>query len=247
MKSDVTRVPRSLNPLFAIAISLILLMFNQASRAQTSNAQLSGLVTDTSGAVVAGAEIRAVNTATNVPYGGVSNDSGIYVLSELLPGFYTISVTAQGFGTVTRSGLKLSIGDHLTQNVALKPGTVEESVTVTGGQTLISSDEASTASVLDNEMITELPQLNRNALDLTSTTPSIQGSGPQVDQVGRHIERNSSSWLWTEPVPTEARNCKFRKTFACTGCPDIRRNSIPKSIYGMSCARRNFPIGFSSR
>ena len=184
MKSDVTRVPRSLNPLFAIAISLILLMFNQASRAQTSNAQLSGLVTDTSGAVVAGAEIRAVNTATNVPYGGVSNGSGIYVLQELLPGPYTVTVIAAGFGTVRHSGLVLSTGDHLTQIFTLKPGAVEESVTVTASQTLISSDEASAADVLDNNMITELPQLNRNALDLTGTTPAIQGTGPLVDQVG---------------------------------------------------------------
>ena len=152
--------------------------------AQTSNAQLSGLVTDTSGAVIAGAEVKAVNVATNVPYSAVSNGSGIYVLLELLPGPYTISATAPGFGAIKRSGLTLSTGDHLAQNFELKPGAVEESVTVTSGATLISSDEASTASVLDNKMITELPQLNRNALDLTSTIPAIQGSGPQVDQVG---------------------------------------------------------------
>jgi len=184
MTSDLTRVPRSLNPLFAIAISLILLMFSQGSRAQTSNAQLSGLVTDTSGAVVAGAEIKAVNTATNVPYSGISNGSGIYRLQELLPGPFTVMVSAPGFGTVRHSGLVLSTGDHLTLNFSLKPGAVEESVTVTAAQTLISSDEASAADVLDNNMITELPQLNRNALDLTGTTPAIQGSGPLADQVG---------------------------------------------------------------
>jgi hypothetical protein len=152
--------------------------------AQTSNAELSGLITDSSGAVMAGAQIKAVNMATNVPYSTISNGAGIYELPELLPGPYTISVTAPGFGALNRSGLVLNTGDHLTQNFVLKPGAVEESVTVTSAQTLISSDEASTAAVLDNNMITELPQLNRNALDLTETTPSIQGTGPLVDQIG---------------------------------------------------------------
>ena len=165
-------------------IVIALVMPGPSMRAQSSNAELSGVVTDTSGAVVAGAEIKALNTATNVTYSAVSNGSGIYLLSELLPGPYTLSVSAPGFGMVKHSGLVLSTGDHLSQNFTLKPGAVEESVTVTGAQTLISSDEASSANVLDNNMITELPQLNRNALDLTSTTPSIQGSGPPVDQIG---------------------------------------------------------------
>src|SRR5579863_4592376 len=166
------------------AIALLgLVMAGRQMPAQSSNAELSGVVTDTSGAVVAGAEIKALNTATNVTYTSVSNGSGLYLLTEILPGPYTVTASAPGFGVVKKSGLTLSTGDHLAQNFTLKPGAVEESVTVTTAQTLISSDEASSAAVLNNNMITELPQLNRNALDLTSTTPSIQGSGPPVDQI----------------------------------------------------------------
>jgi hypothetical protein len=178
--------------ILGVVVPVALMMLCPVMHAQTSNAQVSGLVTDTTGAVIAGAEIRAVNVATNVPYSAVSNGAGIYVLPELLPGPYTISVTAQGFGSENRSGLVLSTGDHLAQNFELKPGTVEESVTVTSGQTLISSDEASTADVLDNKMITELPQLNRNALDLTATIPAIQGSGPQVDNLQSLAQSNAA-------------------------------------------------------
>ena len=184
MKSQWTRFALSLGSLLGIIVAMVPGTICPRIDAQTSNAQLSGLITDSSGAVLAGAQIKAINMATNVPYSTVSNGAGIYVLPELLPGPYTVAVTAPGFGAVNRSGLVLNTGDHLTQNFALKPGAVEVSVTVTGAQTLISSDEASTAAVLDNTMITELPQLNRNALDLTSTTPSIQGSGPEVDQIG---------------------------------------------------------------
>jgi len=94
-------------------------------RAQSSNAQLSGSITDTSGAVISGARIVAVNVATNVPYIAVSNGAGIYVLTEMLPGTYSVTVTATGFGIEKRSGLLLSTGDRLTQNFGLKPGSVE--------------------------------------------------------------------------------------------------------------------------
>lgn len=173
-----------LSTILVFAVAMVLAMCGVEARAQTGNAQLSGLITDTTGAVIAGAEIKATNSATNVPYTAVSNGAGIYVLPEMLPGPYSINVTAPGFGAVKQGGLTLSTGAHLSQNFTLKPGSTEESVTVTAAQTLISSDEASSANVLDNKMITELPQLNRNALDLTATTPAIQGSGPPVDQIG---------------------------------------------------------------
>ncbi len=184
MKKKCIEAALRLGVTVAIIMPLALVMSNPPVQAQTSNAQLSGLVTDTSGAVVAGAEVQAVNSATNVPYTAVTNGAGIYVLQELLPGPYKVTVSASGFGAVRQSGLVLNTGAHLSQNFTLKPGAVEQSVTVTASQTLISSNEASSASVLDNQMITELPQLNRNALDLTSTTPSIQGNGPPVDQIG---------------------------------------------------------------
>jgi hypothetical protein len=169
----------------AIAAILFVLLATDCVRvfAQTTNAQISGLIADPSGAVISGAQITALNTATGVPYSAVSNGAGIYVLPEMLPGPYVVTVTAPGFGITKSSGLTLSTGDHLSQNFSLKPGSVEETVTVNSGATLISSDEASTSDVLDNKMITELPQLNRNSLDLTETVPSVQGNGPQVDNI----------------------------------------------------------------
>ena len=188
------RVGPYLGSIVGVSVLVAFVALCPAMRAQTANAQLSGLITDPSGAVIGGAEIKAVNVATNVPYTAVSTGAGIYVLEELLPGPYTVTVTAPGFGDVKRAGLVLGTGDHLAQNFALKPGSVEVSVTVSGGQTLISSDEASTADVLDNKMITELPQLNRNALDLTATIPSVQGSGPQVDNL-QSLSQNNAAYL----------------------------------------------------
>ena len=176
-------------------IALVLGMAVPALRAQTGNAQISGLVADPTGAVIAGAEIKAVNDATNVPYTTISNGAGVYVLPELLPGPYTVTASAPGFGAVKHAGLVLNAGVHISQNFELKPGSVEVSVEVSSSETLIASDEASTASVISNKMITELPQLNRNALDLTSTIPSIQGNGPQIDNLQQLAQNNGAYFV----------------------------------------------------
>jgi hypothetical protein len=165
-------------------VALIFILIGCASlRAQSSNGQISGQVTDPTSAVIPNAQIIATNGATNVSYTSTSNSAGIYVLPEMLPGIYKISVRAQGFGTANRSGLKLSTGDNLSQNFILQTGMVETTVTVSSAAPLISADTSATSDVLDNKMITELPQLNRNSLDLTSTIPSVQGSGPLSDNV----------------------------------------------------------------
>src|SRR6185312_5209390 len=91
--------PLQSGAIVAIVVIAVLTLAGTQLRAQTSNAQVSGVVADTSGAVVGGAQITAVNRATNVPYRAVSNGQGVYVLPELLPGPYTLTVRAQGFGT----------------------------------------------------------------------------------------------------------------------------------------------------
>src|ERR1700738_1899461 len=86
---------------FAILLSFVgLLAFlaaDQSVLAQSSNGQITGLVTDSSGAAVADAEITATNSATGVAYRGTTNGSGVYVLSQLVPGPYKVSLNKGGF------------------------------------------------------------------------------------------------------------------------------------------------------
>ena len=153
-------------------------------QAQSTNGQITGLVSDSSGAAVVGADVNALNKATGVTYHNVTNDSGLYVLPQLLPGPYDVTVNKQGFGTSQHSELTVRTGDHLSLNISLKPGAVQETVNVTDQAPLMNVDQTSQSTVLDNKMITELPQLNRNTLDLTAVTPAIQGQGPLSNQIG---------------------------------------------------------------
>jgi hypothetical protein len=145
---------------------------------QSTNAQITGLITDSSGAYVPDVEIKATNTATNVEYPTVSNEAGVYVLPQLVPGPYKITVSKQGFKTINQSGITLRIGDRLSQNFTLEPGEILTTVDVTATAVALTTDDATYSTTLDNAMITALPQLSRSTLDLTRVTPGVQGEGP---------------------------------------------------------------------
>ena len=94
-----------------------------------------------------------------MPYVTTSNPSGNFTLEQLVPGRYRITATKAGFGNIRRSGITLNAGDSLVQNFSMRPGSVEQLVTVTSATPLISSDQATLSTVLDNKLITELGQI----------------------------------------------------------------------------------------
>jgi len=162
---------------------MVFLAANQIVFAQSSNGQLTGLVTDSSGAAVEGANVTAVNNETGVSYVTKTNGAGVYVIPQLVPGQYKISLNKEGFATIERTNLAVRTGDHLSMDLTLKLATTKEVVNVSESAPLLQADQTSESTVLDNKMITELPQLNRNSLDLTNVIPQVQGKGPLSDQV----------------------------------------------------------------
>jgi Carboxypeptidase regulatory-like domain len=163
--------------LLSILICLLLGTVGPAF-AQTSNAEVSGLVTDSSGASVPGVKVTVVNTNTNVTVAAETNESGVYVVSQLVPGVYKVTITKTGFKTTERSNMVFRTGDRLSLNFTLEVGAVTQTIEVTSAAPLLTTSDARNANVIDNKMISQLPQLNRNTLDYMSANPSVQGSGP---------------------------------------------------------------------
>ncbi|MGE5057450.1 MAG: TonB-dependent receptor [Acidobacteriota bacterium] len=175
-----------ISSLRVLAFVLALVGFFVASQsgfAQSSNGQITGLITDSTGAAIEGATVSATNTATGVAYTGKTNNAGVYVLPQLIPGPYKVSLSKEGFATIERTEVTVRTGDRLSLDLTLKLATTKETVTVTESAPLLQSDQSSQSTVLDNKMITELPQLNRNSLDLTRVTPQVQGKGPLSDNI----------------------------------------------------------------
>src|SRR5438552_12650920 len=100
-----------------VLLCLALLSFLAASQsgfAQSSNGQITGLVTDSSGAAIEGATVSATSNATGVAYNTTSNGSGVYVLPQLVPGPYKVTLIKDGFATVQRPELIVRTGGLLS-------------------------------------------------------------------------------------------------------------------------------------
>src|SRR5213594_1833671 len=115
---------------------LSLLLTTTAAWAQ-STAQLSGRVTDESGAVLPGATVTATQTATGFVRSDVTDANGAYVLSNLPLGPYRFEVSLSGFRTYVQTGIVLQVGASPILNAKLSVGQLEESVTVEGAAPLV--------------------------------------------------------------------------------------------------------------
>jgi len=148
--------------------------------AQTTTSRIRGVVLDSTGAVVPGAEVTALHEATGLKRTMHTNASGQYAFEAMPLGQYTIIVTMQGFKRVTSTGNDLQVGEPLTIDIALAPGTVTEQVTVSASSAQVQTAEASLGSVLDTKPIESLPLNGRNPLHLMALQPGVSGHASQA-------------------------------------------------------------------
>ncbi len=134
--------------------------------AHAQDATLSGTVTDTTGGVLPGVTVTAVNEASGNTFESVTDAHGGFQI-PVRTGAYRVTAQLQGFAVVTRSGLELLVGQQAVVNLQLSPSAVRESVTVTGEAPLVTTTQSSQASNIDPRQLSELPVNGRNWLDLT--------------------------------------------------------------------------------
>ena len=140
---------------------------------QAANATLTGTITDPHGAVVSGASIIATQRATGVKRETVSNDDGLYVLSNMAPGEYELRVEAKGFTTkASKTGISLKVGQTVTQNVPLEIS-VNESVVVDmeTRRQLIDNNDSLIHGIVESREVESLPLNGRNFLELALLVP----------------------------------------------------------------------------
>jgi carboxypeptidase family protein len=137
------------------------------------NAQIAGLIQDPSMLPVAGAEVTVRNEQTGGRRITTSNDSGFFSVFSLAPGFYRISVHANGFESIVRDGIKLDVAENARLDFALRVGDSRTEVTVHGGQPLINTDDASVGTVIDRDIIDQMPLNGRGIQSLIELTPGV--------------------------------------------------------------------------
>ena len=155
-----------------LAALCVLLFSSSSALGQAVNATLLGTVTDASGAVVAGARVTTTEMKTGVVRSITTNDSGNYAFADLPPGQYAVAVEKQGFKKAVRSGVDVVVNTDTRVNLALEPGTINESVVVTAETPILQTDRADVGDKIDNRQVVDLPLgNNRNFQNLLNLVP----------------------------------------------------------------------------
>ena len=157
---------------------LVLFLATASSHAQF-NANVQGTVSDPKGAVVPGAPVTLVNTATGVMQRAVSNASGLYRFDSLAPGDYTVSTTVQGFAPVS-VGFTLTTDQTRDVLLTLAIQNASSTVTVTTAEPLLDTSDSRFEQTLDTTALTDLPLPGRNPTNVITIAPGVTGLGGQA-------------------------------------------------------------------
>jgi hypothetical protein len=149
---------------------------------QNGNGSITGHVTDTTGALVEGATVTALNVETGVRTTVATNNAGIFLLQELIPGTYSIEVAKTGFKKLERPNILVQVSDNVGVDFRLQVGAVSETVTITAQSPQLRTEDAQEGEVVNEQMIQTLPTFANNGgvrdpLSLVTLAGNTQGAG----------------------------------------------------------------------
>jgi hypothetical protein len=157
--------------------TVAILFLSAPSAAQVASAELSGSVLDPSGAGVPGATVIATSIETNAAHKAITEKDGSYFLTQLAPGAYTLSVEATGFRKLIETGLNLQINQQARLDLTVKVGQVSDTLEVTGQPPLLQAESSSLGTVVNQQLVNELPLNGRNFIQLATLSPGVNGVG----------------------------------------------------------------------
>ena len=165
----------------ATALAAVVFLQPHLASAQIQTGIISGVVRDTSGAVLPGVTVEAASPALiEKVRSGVTDGEGVYRVVSLVPGTYSVTFTLPGFSTVKREGLELSAGVTLPLNIDLRVGAVEETITVSGETPLVDVQNTTQHRVVTRDTFETLPTGGywwNQAVILPGVSSSLQDVG----------------------------------------------------------------------
>jgi hypothetical protein len=157
-------------------INLLLLGCIGAISLLAQDVQVSGRVTDTTGAVIPKAKIEVRNQATSASRSTTTNADGLYVVPFLTPGTYTIAADAGGFKRFEQTDVQLDVAQQGTVDLKLEVGTQSDAVTVSASAPLTNTSDASVSTVVDRQFVENLPLNGRSLQSLIALSPGVVSS-----------------------------------------------------------------------
>jgi hypothetical protein len=147
--------------------------------AQSGRGTLTGMVKDSSGAIIPGAALTLQEVNTGSRFATIAGPQGLYTFPELEPGTYALTVTSAGFESYTQNGITVTVGSTATVNTALKIGSTTQSIVVTSDALQVQTESSDIGTTVPTTLIEDLPlQFNgtvRNPLQFVTLTPGFSG------------------------------------------------------------------------
>jgi Carboxypeptidase regulatory-like domain len=148
------------------AVLVLLVVTATPSAAQTATGQITGAITDATGATVTGVRVKITNTLTGLTRETTSSDRGTYSVPQLPVGTYVITAEKDGFKLAVSSANELKVDQVLRVDMSMELGALTESVEVLGRSVALDTETASIGHVITEKQVTELPLNGRNFLQL---------------------------------------------------------------------------------
>src|SRR5882724_11422689 len=161
-------------PFMSLALALCLAAIVFDGRAQTTATEILGVVTDSSGSVVAGAKITITRVATGQRLDRITNQSGEYTFPLIEIGEYTLRAEMQGFRSQAVTGLKVETQQKARVDVVLEVGAVTETVEVAAAGAVLETENSAVGQVIENKRVADLPLNGRNLIHLAAMVPGVQ-------------------------------------------------------------------------
>ncbi len=169
-----------------LSVSILFLCANSIALAQAGRGSISGLVTDSAGALVPGAHVVLLDHATGTRQHTVTSSAGLYTFISLNPGVYEVTVSQTGFKNAAEDKITVTVDQVSTVNITLQVGAISETVTVVETSSLVDTSNSTVGQLVDSATIDRVPLLDRNVYDLVQLSAGVtppNGSPNSSDSV----------------------------------------------------------------
>ena len=185
-------IPARVFFLALICAPLPALAFAQAGGA---TAEIKGKITDSTGAVVAGATVTATDAGKGISRATTSDEQGEYRLLSLPPGIYQLKVEARGFTAQAQNGVEVTVGQTMDKDIALQVGVTSETVNVTSEVPVIETEKTQQSNTINELAIRNLPIDRRDYLTFTLLTPGVVDSNALADNTDFRVAQTPQSGI----------------------------------------------------
>ncbi|MEW6730214.1 MAG: TonB-dependent receptor [Acidobacteriota bacterium] len=225
------------------SLSLIMGM-ELAVLAQGGTGTISGVITDQSGATLAGAPLVVTSEATGLTREVVADESGNFSVTLLPPGRYQLKAAVEGFKTVLLTDVVVNITQTSTVKIVLEPASVSEVVTVTAEPSLVQSETVQLGRVIDERNISQLPLATRNFQQLLALSPGASANLSNNTELGRgdatisvNGQRTTSNNVRINGVDANSVGTNSTPNIAVPATDSLQEFIVQTSLYDASQGR----------